>query len=65
MGVAKTDCDAIGGAAADVILTVANTRQADLIVLGAHGLNRLQSILLGSVSMTVAQRAACPVLVVK
>jgi len=65
LGVAKTDCDAIGGAAADVILTVANTRQADLIVLGAHDLNRLQNILRGSVSLTVAQRAQCPVLLVK
>ncbi len=65
LGTAKTDCDVIGGAAAEVILTAAQTRQVDLIVLGAHGLNRLQSILLGSVSMTVAQRAPCPVLVVK
>ena len=55
LGVAKTDCDVMGGAAADVILTVAQTRQADLIVLGAHGLNRLQSILLGSAS----QGAGC------
>jgi nucleotide-binding universal stress UspA family protein len=65
LGVARTDCDVIGDAAADVILTVADTRRADLIVLGAHGVNRLQSILLGSVSMTVAQRAQCPVLLVK
>jgi nucleotide-binding universal stress UspA family protein len=65
LGVAKMDCDAIGDATANVILTVADTRRADLIVLSTHGVNRLQSILLGSVSMTVAQRAQCPVLLVK
>lgn len=65
LGVTRTESDVIAGEAADVILTLADTRSVDLIVLGARGLNRLQSILLGSVSLTVAQRAHCRVLIVK
>jgi nucleotide-binding universal stress UspA family protein len=48
-----------------VILGIAETRHIDLIVIGARGLSTWQGILLGSVSMAVAQRAECPVLVVK
>jgi nucleotide-binding universal stress UspA family protein len=65
MGVAKVEADILEGPASHVILEVAETRRPDLIVLGARGLSTWQGILLGSVSMAVTQRAACPVLVVK
>jgi nucleotide-binding universal stress UspA family protein len=48
-----------------VILTVAETRQVDLIVMGARGLNPLQTLLLGSVSQAVIHHARCPVTVVR
>jgi nucleotide-binding universal stress UspA family protein len=63
--VAEVETDVVGNDAADGILTVAEVRQVDLIVIGARGLSALQSILQGSVSLSVTQRATCPVVVVK
>ncbi len=65
LGVAHVNTDILEGPAADAILRVAETRNPDLIVLGARGLGTWKGILLGSVSMAVTQRAECPVLVVK
>jgi nucleotide-binding universal stress UspA family protein len=65
MGVTEVDADIVEGPAAHVILGIAETRHIDLIVIGARGLSTWQGILLGSVSMAVAQRAEGPVLVVK
>ncbi len=53
------------GPEAEAILTVAETRQADLIVMGTRGLGSLQGLLLGSVSQKVVQHASCPVMVVR
>ena len=47
------------------IVTFANEKGFDCIVIGSRGLNNLQSFLLGSVSHKVAKRAECPVLIVK
>ena len=52
------------GPLAEAILNVAETRDADLIVLGARGMSSLKGLLLGSVSQKVIYHAACPVLVV-
>lgn len=49
--------------AADAIVEVAETRNADLIVVGSRGLGRLRAAL-GSVSHDVLHRADRPVLVV-
>jgi nucleotide-binding universal stress UspA family protein len=46
------------------ILKVAEQHDAEVIVLGARGLSALRSVVLGSVSHAVVQRAHCPVLVV-
>jgi nucleotide-binding universal stress UspA family protein len=51
--------------AAEAILAVAETRQADLIIMGTRGLGALQGLLLGSVSHKVIQHASCPVLVIR
>lgn len=53
------------GRPVDVLTRVAETEHYDLIVLGSRGLGTVKSLLLGSVSESVAQRAYCPVLIVR
>ena len=57
--------DLLEGPAADAILNVADTRQADLIVMGTRGKGTLEGLLFGSVSTKVAHYAACTVMVVR
>lgn len=65
MGVQNVDAEVMEGPAANVILGVAESRKLDLIVIGARGSSTWQGNMLGGVSMAVALRAECPVLVVK
>jgi nucleotide-binding universal stress UspA family protein len=53
------------GPAADAILTVADVREVDLIVMGSRGRRGLASLILGSVSQRVVARARAPVLIAK
>lgn len=53
------------GEAADEIVRTAREAEADLVVLGARGLNPLKRLVLGSVSTKVLHDAPCDVLVVK
>jgi len=53
-----------GGRSWRVICDVADELEAEPIVVGARGLSRVQSALLGSVSAAVAQHARRPVLVI-
>lgn len=53
------------GRAADVIISVAEHTGADLIVVGSRGHGSLESMLLGSVSAEVIDRADVPVLVAR
>ncbi|MCB0209002.1 MAG: universal stress protein [Anaerolineae bacterium] len=53
------------GPSAEAILSVAEVRQVDLIVMGTHGRSSLQGLLLGSVSQKVIHHAHCPVMVVR
>jgi nucleotide-binding universal stress UspA family protein len=64
-GIADVDAEVVEGSAATAILNMAETRTPDLLVVGARGLNAWKSLVRGSVSQAVTQRAACPVLVVK
>ena len=65
LGADTVEEDCIAGQAATVILDVADSRQPDVIVLGARGLGVWSGLILGSTSMAVVQRAKCPVLVIK
>ena len=47
------------------ILQLAANLQADLIVVGAHDLSRLEKLLLGSVAEPIVRKAQCPVYVVR
>lgn len=53
------------GRPAETILLAARRRQADLLVVGAHGRADIQQCQLGSVLRWVVMYAPCPVLVVK
>ena len=62
---ADSEAQVLDGDAREVILQAAEAWPADLIVLGARGLGAVAGVLLGSVSLGVARRAHCSVLVVK
>ncbi len=49
----------------DAILEEAETGGYDVIVIGSRGVSGIRSMLLGSVSKAVVQKAACPVMVVR
>lgn len=55
----------IHGEPGETIVDFANNNEFDCLVIGSRGLNRLQSMVLGSVSHKVAKLAKCPVLIVK
>ena len=47
------------------IVEYANKQSCDMVVIGSRGLNKLQEMVLGSVSHKVAKRVNCPVLISK
>ena len=53
------------GPAAEAILSVAQTREADLIVMGSRGRGSLQGLLFGSVGSKVAHYATCPIMLIR
>jgi len=65
MGIVEVETEIIEGPAINALLGAAETRKPDIIVIGARGLSTWQGLLMGSVSLSVIQRAECPVLVVK
>ena len=54
-----------GGTAAESIIEAATESQADLIVIGTHGLRGLTRLFIGSVAERVVRLAPCAVLTVK
>jgi nucleotide-binding universal stress UspA family protein len=69
LGLSKAGHTATGrvaeGDPREEIVEAAKTFGADLVVLGARGLGAMEGLLLGSVSLAVARRAPCPVLICK
>ncbi len=61
----KWESDLLEGPAADAILSVAEVRNADLIVLGTRGLGTVKGLLFGSIATKVSHHAPCSVLVVR
>lgn len=57
--------DLLEGPPAEAILSVAEARRADLIVMGTRGMGSLKGMVFGSVSTQVAHYAHCPVMVVR
>ena len=55
----------VDGDPARQIVSIAHSRNADLVVLGARGLRTLGRLLLGSVSETVLHHAGRPVVIVR
>lgn len=55
---------ALPGLPRDVIVEVAQSRVADLIVMGTHGRTGFRHLLLGSVAERVVRMAPCPVMTV-
>ncbi|GAB2535150.1 universal stress protein [Gracilibacillus alcaliphilus] len=47
------------------IIKYANENQVDLVIIGSRGLNKLQEMVIGSVSHKVMKRVHCPALIVK
>lgn len=60
-----TETVVVRGRPADVLLAEADDLGADLVVVGNRGLGVAASALLGSVSATLVDHAACPVLVAR
>lgn len=57
-------CAVVVGYAAEEILSLAQTEQADIIVMGTRGRKGLDLILFGSVAEKVVKNAKCPVLTI-
>ena len=49
----------------EIIISVAEEEESDLIVMGSRGFGTFRSLLVGSVSRFVLEQAPCPVLLVK
>lgn len=53
----------IVGDAADEIVSYAKLERADMIIIGTHGVQGIEKILIGSTADRVVKKAPCPVLV--
>ena len=59
------ELERFSGETVETIIALADSKDADLIVLGSRGRNAVTSALLGSVSHGVLRQASRPVLIVK
>lgn len=64
-GVTSVNSEILEGGVADGIAGTAARVGADLIVVGNRGLNRVEQLVMGSVSQEVSRKADCACLIVK
>ena len=64
VGATEVDTIAVEGDPVDGLISVAEERGVDLVIVGNRGLNSLAGRLLGSVPANISHRAACDVLIV-
>ncbi|WP_100406055.1 universal stress protein [Bacillus solitudinis] len=55
----------LNGEPGPTIVKFANEGNYDCVIMGSRGLNKLQTMVLGSVSHKVAKRVECPVMIIK
>lgn len=60
----SSSLELVDGDAAEMIVEIADEKDADIVVLGTQGHSRVERFLIGSVTEKVLRRAHCPVLVV-
>lgn len=53
------------GEPAPSIIEFAQDNESDCVIVGSRGLNKVQTMILGSVSHKVAKHVKCPVLIIK
>jgi nucleotide-binding universal stress UspA family protein len=61
----RPQCVVQDGWVTDLILSLAEARAVNLIVMGTHGLRGIDRLMVGSVTERVLRRARCPVLAVR
>jgi nucleotide-binding universal stress UspA family protein len=64
-GVANVETKLLEGFPRSTLIDAIEQSRADLVVVGSHGRNALQRILIGSTSEHLVRHAPCPVLVVR
>ena len=62
---ASVHSELIEGQITETVINTAKTRRSDLIIMGAQGLGRLASALLGINAQRIVSEAPCPVLIVR
>jgi nucleotide-binding universal stress UspA family protein len=63
--VATVSTRVVTGSPGEAIPKAAKRDKCDLLVVGARGLSGMEAVVLGSVSIAIAQATPCPVLIVK
>jgi nucleotide-binding universal stress UspA family protein len=61
----RTEAKVLHGDPRNMLVELAHTERADLIVVGSHGRTGIEKLLMGSVASHVVTHAPCSVLVVK
>ncbi|HLZ09944.1 MAG TPA: universal stress protein [Chloroflexota bacterium] len=64
-GIADVDVRVLEGSPTNMLVEAIVETRADLVVVGSHGRNAIQRLLIGSTSEHLIRHAPCPVLVIR